>query len=128
MLESLPASEVFPDTAELDALNQLLDKWLILTGTVDADIARYPVWHHITELVEDLNPRAPDSGTEGSNHSSANSKTPSMPHLAVLTFNTPSSTVTHSSRTRHTGSTRTTTTSNQPRPPVAPAPEEYHPT
>ena len=39
MLESLPASEVFPDPAELDALNQLLDKWLHLTGTVDSDIA-----------------------------------------------------------------------------------------
>ena len=51
MLESLPASEVFPDTAELDALNQLLDKWLLLSGTVDADIARYHVWRHITELI-----------------------------------------------------------------------------
>ena len=43
MLESLTASEVAPDTAELDALNQLLDKWLLLTGTVDSDIARYHV-------------------------------------------------------------------------------------
>ena len=51
MLESLPASEVAPDTAELDALTNLLDKWLSLTGTVDSDIARYPVWRHIQELI-----------------------------------------------------------------------------
>ena len=43
MLESLPASEVYPDHDELNALNQLLDKWFHLTGTVDSDIARYPV-------------------------------------------------------------------------------------
>ena len=54
MLASLPASEVLPDANEFSTLNQLLDKWLQLTGTVDSDIARYPVWHHVTELVEDL--------------------------------------------------------------------------
>ena len=59
MLESLPASEVAPDTAELDALNHILDKWLLLTGTVDSDIARYPVWRHIQELIEDLEPSNP---------------------------------------------------------------------
>ena len=55
MLESLPASEVAPDTAELDALN-LFEKWLLLTGTVDSDITRYPIWCHIQELIEDLEP------------------------------------------------------------------------
>ena len=59
MLESLPASDVAPDPAELDALNQLLDKWLLLNGTVDSDIARYPVWRHNQELIEDLEPSNP---------------------------------------------------------------------
>ena len=59
MLESLPASEVEPVPAELDTLNQLLDKWLLLTGTVDADIARYHIWRHIQELIEDLEPSNP---------------------------------------------------------------------
>ena len=43
MLESLPASEVLPDTNEFSVLNRLLDKWLHLTWTVDTDIARYPI-------------------------------------------------------------------------------------
>ena len=59
MLESLPASEVAPDKAELDALTGLLDKWLLLTGTVDSDIARYPIWRHTQELIEDLEPSNP---------------------------------------------------------------------
>ena len=59
MLESLPASEVAPDTVELDALTHLLDKWLSLTATVDSDIARYPVWRHIQEFIEDLEPENP---------------------------------------------------------------------
>ena len=59
MLESLPASEVLPDPEELNAINQLLDKWLLLTGRVDSDIARYPVWRHITELVEDIERKSP---------------------------------------------------------------------
>ena len=59
MLESLPPSEVAPDIAELDALNHLLDKWLLLTETVDSDIARYPVWRQIQELIEDLEPSNP---------------------------------------------------------------------
>ena len=59
MLESLPASKVLPDADEFSTINQLLDKWLHLTGTVDSDIARYQVWRHITELVEDLEPSNP---------------------------------------------------------------------
>ena len=57
MLESLPASEVLQDANEFSVLNRLLDKWLHLTGTVDTDIARYPVWRHVTELVDDLEPQ-----------------------------------------------------------------------
>ena len=59
MLESLPASEVLPDANEFSILNQLLDKWLHLTGTVDSDIDRCPVWRHVAELVEDLEPSNP---------------------------------------------------------------------
>ena len=59
MLESLPASGVLQDANEFSVLNRLLDKRLHLTGTVDTDIARYPVWRHVTELVEDLEPSNP---------------------------------------------------------------------
>ena len=59
MLESLPASEALQDADEYSTLNQLLDKWLHLTGTVDSDIARYHVWRYIMELVEDLEPSNP---------------------------------------------------------------------
>ena len=42
-IEDLPASEVLPDSSEFSHLNNLLDQWLQLSGTVDTDIARYPV-------------------------------------------------------------------------------------
>ena len=44
MLVDLQASEVLPDSREFTYLNDLLDQWLQLSGTVDTDIARYPVW------------------------------------------------------------------------------------
>ena len=56
MLESLPEFEVLPDTDKFIVLNRFLDHWLHLTGTVDTDIARYPVWRQVTELIEDLEP------------------------------------------------------------------------
>ena len=59
MLESLPEFEVHPDADEVSVLNRVLDHWLHLTGTVDTDIARYPVWCHVTELIEDLEPSNP---------------------------------------------------------------------
>ena len=52
MLEDLPASEVLPDSREFTYLNDILDQWLQLSGTVDTDIARYPVWRGVTDLVE----------------------------------------------------------------------------
>ena len=51
MLESLPASEGLADADELNTLNQLLAHWLHHTRTVDTDIARYPVWRNVTELI-----------------------------------------------------------------------------
>ena len=59
ILESLPEFEVHPDAAEFSVLNRVLDHWLHLTGTVDIDIARYPVWRQVTELIEDLEPSNP---------------------------------------------------------------------
>ena len=56
MHESLSSSEVLIAAHEFSVLNRLLDKWLHLTGTVDTYIARYPVWRHVTELVEYSNP------------------------------------------------------------------------
>ena len=54
MLESLPESEVHPNADEVGVFNRMLDHWLHLTGTLDHDIARYPVWRQVTEHIEDL--------------------------------------------------------------------------
>ena len=56
MLEDLTASEILPDPREFTYLNDLLDQWLQLSGTVDTDIPSYPVWRGVTELVADLEP------------------------------------------------------------------------
>ena len=56
MLEDLTASEGLPYSREFTYLTDLIDKWLQLSGTVDTDIARYPVWRWVTELVADLEP------------------------------------------------------------------------
>ena len=59
MLKDLPDKGVLPYSREFIYLNELLEQWLQLSGTVDTDIARYPVWRHVTELVEDLEPSNP---------------------------------------------------------------------
>ena len=59
MLGFLPESEVLPDANEFSVINRFLDHWLHLTGTVDTDIAQYPVWCHVTELIKDLEPSNP---------------------------------------------------------------------
>ena len=41
MHEAILCSEILPDSRELDFLNKILVQWLQLSGTVDADIARY---------------------------------------------------------------------------------------
>ena len=70
------------------------------------------------------NHRLPGFGTEESYHSNVNFKNPSTHHPAASASGTPPSTTTNSRRIRHTGSTRTITTTNQPQPPAAPATDE----
>ena len=53
-LEVLPESEVLSDPREFTYLNELLDQWSRLYATVYTEIARYPFWRYVTELVEDL--------------------------------------------------------------------------
>ena len=40
-------------------MNELLEQWSRLYATVDTEIARYPFWRYVTELVEDLEPSNP---------------------------------------------------------------------
>ena len=40
-------------------MNELLDQWSRLYATLDTEIARYPFWRYVTELVEDLEPSNP---------------------------------------------------------------------
>ena len=75
-----------------------------------------------------LKPRTPGFGAKEFNHSYVNSRNQSTLRLAASVSENPLSTTTNSRRTRHTGSTRTRTTSNQTRLPVAPAPDENLPT
>ena len=56
MINDIRSFEVLHDSGEFSHLNKLLDQWLQLAGTVDTDIARYPVWRHVADLVEDLEP------------------------------------------------------------------------
>ena len=60
MLEVLPSYKILPDAREIRYLNKLLDKWLQLTGTIDTDIARYPVWRQVADLVGDLEASNPE--------------------------------------------------------------------
>ena len=82
MRESPPESEVLPDAKEFSVLNHLLDKRRHLTWTVDTDIARHPVWRHVTKLIEDLEPSNPSI----CGNPNANSKTPKTPHLGASVF------------------------------------------
>ena len=70
------------------------------------------------------NPQTPASEATEFKHSYVNSKTATTPHLVASVSGNPFSTTYNSRRTRNTGSTRTTPTSNQPRLLAAPAPDE----
>ena len=54
VLTDIYSSEVHPDSRECHHLNTIFDQWTQLTGTIDADLACYPLWLHVVRLVEDL--------------------------------------------------------------------------
>ena len=68
MLTDLHSSQILPDSRDFSRMNRLLDQCLQLSGTRDTDIARYPVWRYVADLVEDLEPVNPgiwvDRGSE----------------------------------------------------------------
>ena len=83
MLGSLPESEVLPDANEFSVINRFLDHWLHLTGTVDTDIARYPVWRHVTELIEDLEPSNPSLWSNRVLHQLENTEYAQLRHCGI---------------------------------------------
>ena len=50
MIDAIHSSEVLPDFRAFSSLNKLLDQLLQLTGTVDTDTDRYPVWRYVADL------------------------------------------------------------------------------
>ena len=85
MLNDFPSSEVHPDSSEFSHLQTLLDQWTQLTGTIDTDLALYPIWRYVADLVEDLEPANTGIWVDRV-HSYSYFETPTTPILAAFAY------------------------------------------